>query len=156
MTRGHAHHNETLEVRLQNLRLQLDDIEDGITGIKDGLLKILTDPEPIRCQNCDRLLPVGQAIRTDWHALWEEDGELVGICPECLPEPSADNHSDESAICSECGLTIDVLADALRQGWAFSPQVTNWSQGFSGICPRCFGDWKIMETKRECGPRTLF
>jgi hypothetical protein len=116
----------------------------------------LTDPEPIRCQNCERMQPVGQAIRSDWHALWEEDGELVGICPQCLPEPSADNRSDESAICTGCRLTIGVLAEALRKGWAFPPQVANGNQGFSGTCPRCNGDPKIPESKTECGPRTLF
>jgi hypothetical protein len=70
-----------LEVKLQNLLLQLDDIEDSLADLKDAILKLLIDPEPIRCQNCERVIPVGQAIRKDWRALWEEQGELLGICP---------------------------------------------------------------------------
>src|SRR6266404_3887003 len=90
-----------LEVKLHNLQLQLEDIEDAIGKIKSQVLQILNDPEPATCDGCGLVVSIREAIRAEWQDLREVGEDLFGICTGCVVIAESE-HVSELVVCHDC------------------------------------------------------
>lgn len=125
-------------VALENLRLQLDDIEYAVTGMKGDLLKFLQCPAPVRCEVCGLAVDFRRAVRDQWRDIQEEGSDLLGVCPDCHAKGPQDDLPEESIFCVHCTAVAIGVIDALRSGWqCIADYEGNHRGNYAGCCPSC-------------------
>lgn len=84
-----------LAVQIENVRIQLDDVEDLLKAIRDQLSRIQDETREqiaeITCDTCEKLssLDLCEALQKGWAEVYMHEGEFYGECPGCRKEEDA-------------------------------------------------------------------